>query len=157
MCRNIKMLANFEPPATEDEIRAALRKGTCDFKLHPVFCGSALKYVGVQRLLDLMGHAVPAIVNGHCAVLKGQVRRANGGLYYRSSAEFGEAVEALRSADADRRALGAQGLAYVEREYRWPTVMARVEALLEQARQRRHPSAFSPPSPPSPPFRRARR
>jgi elongation factor G len=30
----------------------ALRKGTCEFKLHPVFCGSALKYVGVQRLLD---------------------------------------------------------------------------------------------------------
>ncbi|MBA3273527.1 MAG: elongation factor G, partial [Chthoniobacterales bacterium] len=37
---------------TEDEIRAALRKGTIDFKLHPVFCGSALKYVGVQRLID---------------------------------------------------------------------------------------------------------
>src|SRR3954468_2673259 len=37
---------------TEAEIRAALRKGTCEFKLHPVFCGSALKYVGVQRLLD---------------------------------------------------------------------------------------------------------
>src|SRR5437867_3759089 len=37
---------------TEAEIRKALRKGTCEFKLHPVFCGSALKYVGVQRLLD---------------------------------------------------------------------------------------------------------
>ena len=31
---------------------AALRKGTINFKCHPVFCGSALKYVGVQRLLD---------------------------------------------------------------------------------------------------------
>jgi elongation factor G len=37
---------------TEQEIRAALRKGTIEFKCHPVFCGSALKYVGVQRLLD---------------------------------------------------------------------------------------------------------
>src|SRR5213596_1923946 len=37
---------------TEAEIRKALRKGTCEFKLHPVFCGSALKYVGVQRLLN---------------------------------------------------------------------------------------------------------
>src|SRR5215208_7359366 len=35
-----------------EEIRRALRKGTIDFKCHPVFCGSALKYVGVQRLLD---------------------------------------------------------------------------------------------------------
>jgi elongation factor G len=37
---------------TEDEIRQGLRKGTNEFKCHPVFCGSALKYVGVQRLLD---------------------------------------------------------------------------------------------------------
>ena len=37
---------------TEQEIRAALRKGTIGFKCHPVFTGSALKYVGVQRLLD---------------------------------------------------------------------------------------------------------
>jgi elongation factor G len=39
-------------PLTEQEIRTALRKGTIAFKCHPVFCGSALKYVGVQRLLD---------------------------------------------------------------------------------------------------------
>jgi elongation factor G len=37
---------------TEQEIRDGLRKATINFKLHPVFCGSALKYVGVQRLLD---------------------------------------------------------------------------------------------------------
>jgi glycosyltransferase involved in cell wall biosynthesis len=83
-------------------------------------------------LLEAWNAGVPALVNGHCAVLKGQVRRANGGLYYRSAAEFGESVEALRSGDAERRALGAQGLAYVEREYRWPTVMARVEDLLQR-------------------------
>ncbi len=37
---------------TEQELRAGLRAATINFKLHPVFCGSALKYVGVQRLLD---------------------------------------------------------------------------------------------------------
>jgi elongation factor G len=35
-----------------DEIRAALRKGTIARKCNPVFCGSALKNIGVQRLLD---------------------------------------------------------------------------------------------------------
>jgi elongation factor G len=35
-----------------DEIRAALRKATIAFKAHPVFCGSAYKNVGVQKLLD---------------------------------------------------------------------------------------------------------
>src|SRR5437867_3992375 len=36
----------------EQELRAALRRATCTFKINPVFTGSALKYVGVQRLLD---------------------------------------------------------------------------------------------------------
>ncbi len=34
------------------ELRAALRKATIEFKAHPVFCGSAYKFVGVQKLLD---------------------------------------------------------------------------------------------------------
>ena len=34
------------------ELKAALRAATISFKLHPVFCGSALNYVGVQPLLD---------------------------------------------------------------------------------------------------------
>lgn len=84
-------------------------------------------------LLEAWNRGVPAIVNGLCAVLQGQVRRADGGLYYRSSSEFAEAVEFLQAHDAERVAMGRQGLAYVEREYRWPTVMARVEALLAQA------------------------
>jgi elongation factor G len=45
---------------TEAEIRSGLRKGTITFKLHPVFCGSALKYVGVQRLLDGVIDYLPA-------------------------------------------------------------------------------------------------
>jgi elongation factor G len=35
-----------------DELRAALRKGTIEFKAHPLFCGSAYQYVGVQKVLD---------------------------------------------------------------------------------------------------------
>ena len=41
-----------ESSITEDEIRAAIRKGTIAREINPVFCGSALKYIGVQRLLD---------------------------------------------------------------------------------------------------------
>ena len=41
-----------EQEISEDELRAAIRKGTLDFRIHPVFVGSALKYVGVQRLID---------------------------------------------------------------------------------------------------------
>ncbi len=42
----------MEQDITADEIRAALRKGTIERNICPVFCGSALKYIGVQRLID---------------------------------------------------------------------------------------------------------
>ena len=41
-----------DAPISADEIRNALRIGTVAKKIFPVFCGSALKYVGVQLLLD---------------------------------------------------------------------------------------------------------
>lgn len=88
-------------------------------------------------LLEAWNAQVPAVVNGGCRVLVGQVRRANGGLFYRSAAEFAEALTFLRTHDPEREALGRQGRAYVDREYRWPTVLAKVERLLEAARARR--------------------
>jgi elongation factor G len=42
----------MEQEISADEIRVALRKGVISQKGVPVFCGSALKYIGVQRLLD---------------------------------------------------------------------------------------------------------
>jgi glycosyltransferase involved in cell wall biosynthesis len=88
-------------------------------------------------LLEGWNHAVPALVNGGCKVLAGQVRRANGGLTYQSPAAFTEALAFLLSHAEERAALGRQGLAYVEREYRWPTVLARVEQLLRDVRSAR--------------------
>ncbi len=41
-----------EEEITNDEIIAALRKGTLARALHPTFCGSALQNIGVQKLLD---------------------------------------------------------------------------------------------------------
>jgi glycosyltransferase involved in cell wall biosynthesis len=81
-------------------------------------------------LLEAWNHAVPAVVNARCHVLKGQVRRANGGLHYRSFSEFCEALDYLAAHSDERRALGAQGLQFVEREYRWPTVLSKVEGVL---------------------------
>ena len=41
-----------ETTITADQVRAALRQGTLEGKCYPTFCGSALKYIGVQRLID---------------------------------------------------------------------------------------------------------
>ena len=83
-------------------------------------------------LLEAWNHGVPALVNARCQVLAGQVTRADGGLYYRSAAEFSEALSYLLAHAPERAAMGRQGLAYVEREYRWPTVLGRVESLLAE-------------------------
>src|SRR3989440_3858289 len=53
-----KYLKSEEP--TEEELRKGIRAATISFKMHPVFCGSALKYVGVQRLIDGVVDYLPA-------------------------------------------------------------------------------------------------
>ena len=51
-----------QKPSVE-EIKAALRKGTCDIKLFPVLCGSAFKNKGVQQLLDAIIDYLPSPVD----------------------------------------------------------------------------------------------
>jgi glycosyltransferase involved in cell wall biosynthesis len=87
-------------------------------------------------LLEGWNYRLPALVNARCAVLQGQVRRANGGLFYRNVRQFVEGLRYLLIHEDERRVFGAQGQAYVDREYRWPVVMERVERLLETVRLR---------------------
>ena len=72
-------------------------------------------------LLQGWNHGVPALVNARCRVLDGQVRRANGGLSYRSGASSRQRSRTCSRTVSARDAFGRQGLAYVDREYRWPT------------------------------------
>lgn len=41
-----------DQPITPEQIQIAIRKGTIQRRVCPVLCGSALKYIGVQRLID---------------------------------------------------------------------------------------------------------
>jgi glycosyltransferase involved in cell wall biosynthesis len=81
-------------------------------------------------LLEAWNHGLPALVNARCQVLRGQVRRADGGLYYGSAVEFIAGLDYLLDHPEAARQLGRQGRAYVEREYRWPIVMNKIDALL---------------------------
>ena len=45
---------------SEDELHAAIRSATIAVKLHPIFCGSALKNKGVQMLLDAINAYLPS-------------------------------------------------------------------------------------------------
>ena len=53
-----KFLMDEEP--TQDELMAAIRKGTLSMSMTPVFCGSAYKNKGVQTLLDGVASFLPA-------------------------------------------------------------------------------------------------
>jgi glycosyltransferase involved in cell wall biosynthesis len=81
-------------------------------------------------LLEAWNRGTPAMVNGSCDVLRGQAIRSDGALYYRTYDEFARAAEYLLGNPEVARQLGANGRAYVEREYRWPVVMERLEHFL---------------------------
>ena len=81
-------------------------------------------------LLEAWNRGMPALVNGGCDVLRGQAVRSDGALYYRTYDEFAHAVETLLRNPETRRQLGQNGLAYVDREYRWPMVMEKLETFL---------------------------
>jgi glycosyltransferase involved in cell wall biosynthesis len=76
----------------------------------------------------------PVLVNGDCEVLRGQVLRANGGLYYRRYEEFAAAVDTLRAEPDLADALGRQGQAYFEANYSWDVVLGKYEALLAKVK-----------------------
>jgi glycosyltransferase involved in cell wall biosynthesis len=85
-------------------------------------------------VLEAWNRALPVLVNGRCKVLRGQVERAGGGLYYATGAEFGAALDYLLDHPDDAAAFGRQGLSYVEREYRWPVVLDKIERILAATR-----------------------
>jgi glycosyltransferase involved in cell wall biosynthesis len=109
-----------------DEVREALLAGARALVMPSPF--ESLSMV----LLEAWNRAVPALVNARCKVLRGQVERADGGLYYGNAVEFAAALDYLIDHPADARQLGRQGLAYVDREYRWPTVMGKIESVLRK-------------------------
>jgi glycosyltransferase involved in cell wall biosynthesis len=76
----------------------------------------------------------PVLVNGDCEVLRGQVLRANGGLYYRRYEEFAAAVSILRAEPLLADALGGQGQAYFEANYSWDVVLGKYESLLAKVK-----------------------
>jgi elongation factor G len=48
---------------TKEELKAGIRKGTCDVEFYPVTCGSAFKNKGVQLMLDAVLDYLPSPVD----------------------------------------------------------------------------------------------
>jgi glycosyltransferase involved in cell wall biosynthesis len=73
---------------------------------------------------------VPVLANARCKVLMGQCLRSNGGLFYGGYAEFAEGLRLLLDSPETAVTLGRQGRAYVDREYSWETIDAKMDDLL---------------------------
>ena len=82
--------------------------------------------------LEAWAMRMPVLVNGRCDVLRGQVVRANAGLYYESYEEFAEALRLLETKPGLRVGLGTNGRAYFERHYTWSVVEGKYLAMLER-------------------------
>ena len=61
-CDDALMEKFFDDPSsiTEDEIRAAIRKGTLSMQINPMICGSSFKNKGVQTLLNSVCAYLPS-------------------------------------------------------------------------------------------------
>jgi glycosyltransferase involved in cell wall biosynthesis len=86
-----------------------------------------------MALLEAWMTERPALVNGRCAVLRGQVQRAQGGLYYATDEEFAEALSWLLAHPPDAARMGRQGRAYFERNYSWDVILEKYDRLLSLA------------------------
>jgi glycosyltransferase involved in cell wall biosynthesis len=87
-------------------------------------------------VLEAWMMARPVLVNGDCEVLRGQVLRANGGLYYRRYEEFAAAMDLLVAQPGLADRLGRQGREYFQANYAWERILEKYERLLARAASR---------------------
>ncbi len=82
-------------------------------------------------LLEAWSVGVPVLVNAKCAVLVGQCRRFNGGLWYENDEEFATVLTATDK--PTRVSLGRQGRAHVESNCTWDMVRSKYRSLVKTA------------------------
>jgi O-antigen biosynthesis protein len=97
-----------------------------------VVCQPSLNESFSIVLMESWLAGTPVLVHARCPVTTDHVRRGGGGLAFDDYYEFAEALDLLLEDGARRRRMGTQGRAYVEAEYAWPAVTARLRETLER-------------------------
>jgi glycosyltransferase involved in cell wall biosynthesis len=87
----------------------------------------------------------PVLVNGKCDVLRGQVLRSRGGLYYDNADEFKEGLFMLKSGSPAAPVLGRNGHDYFRRNYTWSVIERKYGDMFD--RLRREPAQPEEPLP----------
>ncbi len=76
-------------------------------------------------------HHTPVLVRHECAVLRGQVERSGGGLYYRGPAELEVMLDAIVNDGPLKDLLGDRGAQYVGANYRWDKLLDDYETFVD--------------------------
>jgi glycosyltransferase involved in cell wall biosynthesis len=89
----------------------------------------------------------PVLANGRCDVLRGQVIRSRGGLYYEDFEEFCEALYALEATGPLGEILGRNGREFFRRHYTWPVIERKYLDMLDRLRREPAPAEAIDPLP----------
>lgn len=72
----------------------------------------------------------PALVTAGCNVLVGHCRRSNAALYYNGYYEFEGCIDYLLSHEDECRAMGENGVKYVDTNYSWKNIVERLNGIM---------------------------
>lgn len=83
-------------------------------------------------ILESMAVKRPVLVNGECAVLKGQCIRSNAGLYYTNYLEFEYTMNYILNHKDEYNEMCENGFDFVKKNYDWNVVVHNVSSLIEE-------------------------
>ncbi|HEV8308738.1 MAG TPA: glycosyltransferase family 4 protein [Methylomirabilota bacterium] len=136
--REVTLVLAGEGPVTASPGDAGVRdlgyldrqEKTVAYAAATVVCQPSLNESFSIVLMEAWLAGRPVLVHSACPVTTYHLYRADGGLVFGDFYEFAEALTLLLDDEALRGKLGAQGRAYVEAEYAWPEVTARLTETL---------------------------
>jgi glycosyltransferase involved in cell wall biosynthesis len=88
-------------------------------------------------VIEGMTAGAPAIVNAACGATREHCEQSGAGLWFDGYAEFEAVVNRMMSDGALHETMRENGRRYVETTYRWPVIMERYGAFLEEFVRRR--------------------
>lgn len=86
-------------------------------------------------ILESMAAGRPVLVNGRCAVLKGQCIRSNAGLYYTDFFEFEAALNYILSNKEAYEQMCENGYKFVKENYNWNKVVENINCLINELQE----------------------
>jgi glycosyltransferase involved in cell wall biosynthesis len=83
-------------------------------------------------VVEALTVGVPVLVHAQCGATREHCERSGAGLWFGDFAEFESAIELLTTDDVVHATLAANGLRYVEANFRWPVILDRYCAFLDR-------------------------